>query len=156
LKANIDFTKLIFRRAEDKDLPTIVAMFAYDILGKARENLQDLSKYKIAFAEISSDKNNFLAVIELEKKLIGTCQLTIMPSLVIQGSKRMNIEAVRIIDEFSNKGIGSWMMQKAIEFAKNQGVKIVQLTSNKERKDAHRFYEKLGFVASHEGMKLKL
>jgi GNAT superfamily N-acetyltransferase len=68
----------------------------------------------------------------------------------------MNIESVRVSDKFSNRGIGSWMMQKAIEFAKKHEVKIIQLTSNKQRKDAHRFYEKIGFVASHEGMKLNM
>lgn len=152
----MDFSKLIFRRAEQNDLSAIVKMFASDLLGKDREDINDLSKYQIAFQEIFSNKNNFLAVIQLENNVIATCHLTIMPSLTMQGSKRMNIEAVRVSDKFMNQGIGGWMMKKAIEFAKDHDVKILQLTTNKERKDAHRFYERLGFVASHEGMKLKI
>ena len=148
--------KLIFRQAKESDLASIVAMLADDELGKARENPNDLQKYRQAFAEISADKNNFLAVIEFEAEVIGTCHLTIMPSLPLQGSKRMNIEAVRVSDKFSNRGIGSWMIQKAIEFAKKHEVKIIQLTSNKTRIRAHKFYEKLGFKKSHEGLKLKL
>ncbi|MBU6338636.1 MAG: GNAT family N-acetyltransferase [Rickettsiales bacterium] len=152
----MNFDKLIFRKAEEKDLLQIVTLLADDILGKNRENLENIGSYKKAFDEISSDKNNFLAVVEFENKIIGTCHLTLMTSLTMKGSKRMNIEAVRVSNEFSNQGIGSWMMKKAIEFAKNNNVKIVQLTSNKERHDAHRFYERLGFIASHKGMKLVL
>lgn len=152
----MNFDKLIFRKAEEKDLLQIITLLADDILGKNRENLENIGDYKKAFQEISADKNNFLAVIEFENKVIGTCHLTLMPSLTMEGSKRMNIEAVRVSNEFSNQGIGSWMMKKAIEFAKNNNVKIVQLTSNKERLDAHRFYERLGFIASHKGMKLVL
>lgn len=152
----MDFAKLIFRQVKEGDLAAIVVMLASDVLGSTRENPNDLQKYRIAFQEISADKNNFLAVVEFENRLIGTCHLTIMPSLPLQGSKRMNIESVRVVDEFSNCGIGSWMMQKAIEFAKKHEVKIVQLTSNKSRIRAHKFYEKLGFEKSHEGMKLKL
>lgn len=152
----MDFSKLIFRKAEECDLMRIVEMLACDPFGKDRENPQNGAAYQSAFLEIAADKNNFLAVIEFENKVIGICHLTIMPSLVMQGAKRMNIEAVRIDKKFHNQRIGSWMMQKAIEFARDNQVKIVQLTSNKQRHDAHRFYQKLGFAASHEGMKLVL
>jgi len=152
----MDFVQLIFRKAEEKDLAQILELLASDILGKSRENLQNFENYRQVFLEISADKNNFLAVVEFENLVIGTCHLTIMPSLALQASKRMNIEAVRVSEKFSNRGIGSWMMKKAIEFAKKHDAKIVQLTSNKQRKDAHRFYERLGFVASHEGFKSKV
>lgn len=152
----MEFSKLIFRQANQDDLMAIISMLADDLLGRARENIDNLEKYRRAFLEISSSKNDFLAVIELEKEIIGTCHLTIMPSLTLQGLKRMNIEAVRVVEKFSNQGIGSWMMKKAIEFAKKHDVSIIQLTSNKSRKDAHRFYEKLGFEKTHEGMKLKI
>ncbi len=152
----MDFEKIIFRKAFEADLPRVIEMLQNDILGKDRELSNHFSNYKKAFDEIMADKNNFLMVIELEKEVIGTCHLTIMPSLTLQGSKRMNIEAVRVDEKFSGQGIGSWMMQKAIEFAKNNEVKIVQLTTNKKRLDAHRFYERLGFEKTHEGMKLKI
>ncbi len=152
----MNFQNLIFRKATEADLSRIIEMLHNDILGKDREVSDNFSNYKKAFDEIMADKNNFLMVIELEKEVIGTCHLTIMPSLTLQGSKRMNIEAVRVDEKFSGQGIGSWMMQKAIEFAKNNEIKIVQLTTNKKRFDAHRFYERLGFEKTHEGMKLKI
>ncbi len=148
------FSQLIFRRAEEKDLAAIIKMLNNDVLGQARENPQNIFNYQKAFLEISADKNNFLAVVESQNEVIATVHLTLMPSLTMQGAKRMNIEAVRVDDKFTNQGIGTWMMKKAVEFAKENQVKIVQLTTNKKRLDAHRFYEKHGFVASHEGMKL--
>jgi N-acetylglutamate synthase-like GNAT family acetyltransferase len=152
----MDFAQLIFRKAEEKDLPSIIVLLASDLLGKTREDPENFASYRDAFLEISADKNNFLAVVEFQNKVVGTCHLTLMPSLTMQGTRRMNIEAVRIANNFMNQGIGSWMLKKAIEFAQKNDVKIVQLTSNKQRKDAHRFYEKIGFIASHKGMKLKL
>ncbi len=152
----MDLDNLIFRKAKIVDLPEIVRMLADDILGTNREDETNLEKYKIAFAEISADKNNFLAVVEFDNKIIATCHLTLMPSLVMQGSKRMNIEAVRVHKNFTGQKIGSWMMQKAIDFAKDNQVQIIQLTTNKKRNRAHKFYENLGFEKTHEGMKLKL
>jgi GNAT superfamily N-acetyltransferase len=152
----MNFEKIIFRKAFETDLSRIIEMLHNDILGKDREVSDNFANYKKAFDEIMADKNNFLMIIELEKEVIGTCHLTIMPSLTLQGSKRMNIEAVRVDEKFSGQGIGSWMMKKAIEFAKNNEVKILQLTTNKKRLDAHRFYERLGFEKTHEGMKMKI
>jgi N-acetylglutamate synthase-like GNAT family acetyltransferase len=152
----MNFEKLIFRKAASGDLPSIVAMLNNDILGKNRENPDDFYKYRQAFDEISEDKNNFLIVIEFENEVIGTMQLTLIPTIVLQGSKRMNIEAVRVDDKLGGKGIGSWMIKKAIIFAEANGVKIIQLTTNKQRNRAHEFYKRLGFEATHEGMKLKL
>lgn len=148
--------QLQFRRATQQDLPQIIALLADDVLDKNREDLQFFKIYEEAFLEISADKNNFLAVVELEKEIVGTCHLTLMPSLIMQGAKRLNIEAVRVKSNFRGQKIGHWMIEKAIEFAKNNQAKIIQLTTNKKRQDAQRFYQKLGFVASHEGMKLKL
>lgn len=152
----MNFSDLIFRKAQDKDLNKIIQMLADDVLGKKRENLQDLEIYKKAFVEISNDKNNYLMVVEFANEIIATCHLVIMPSLTRMASKRINIEAVRVDKKFTNNGIGSWMIKKVIEFAQVNDVKIVQLTTDKTRIDAHRFYEKLGFKASHEGMKLYL
>ncbi len=150
------FQRLIFRRATKEDLAQIVALLFEDDLGKNRENLQNLEIYEAAFLEISADKNNFLAVIELENEVIGTCHLTLIPSLTMQGSKRMNIEPVRVKSSFRNQKIGQWMIDRATQFAQENQVKIIQLTTNKERQNARRFYENLGFVASHEGMKLSI
>ncbi len=152
----MDLKKLSFRQAQECDLPKIVAMLTNDIAGKDREDVNNFSAYLQAFHQISGDKNNFLAVVQLAEEIIATCHLTIMPSLTMQGSKRMNIEAVRVDSKFRSQGIGAWMMQKAIEFAQDNEVKIVQLTTNKLRLDAHRFYERLGFKTSHEGMKMVL
>ncbi len=148
--------QLQFRRATKQDLPQIIALLSDDILGKGREDPQNIKIYEEAFLEISADKNNFLAVAELDKEIVGTCHLTLMPSLTMQGAKRLNIEAVRVKSNFRGQKIGQWMIEQTIEFAKNNQAKIIQLTTNKKRLDAQRFYQKLGFVASHEGMKLTL
>jgi len=152
----MDFTKLIFRKATKSDLTRIVEMLRSDFLGKDREYPDEFAFYEKAFVEIDSDKNNFLSVMEFEGEVIGTCHLTIMPSLTLSGSKRMAIDAVRVDEKYSGKGIGTYMMQKAIEFARKNEVKIVQLTTNKKRQRVHEFYKRLGFEASHEGMKLQL
>ncbi len=148
--------QLQFRRATQQDLQQIIDLLSGDILGKGREDLQNFKIYEEAFFEISADKNNFLAVVELEKEIVGTCHLTLMPSLIMQGAKRLNIEAVRVKSNFRGQKIGQWMFGQIIEFSKNNQAKIIQLTTNKQRQDAQRFYQKLGFVASHEGMKLTL
>jgi ribosomal protein S18 acetylase RimI-like enzyme len=148
----------IFRRSQISDLPTILDLLALDELGKTREKNDEksLAAYLEAFLEISADENNFLAVVELNQEVIGTCHLVIMPSLTRAASRRINIEAVRISPKYSGQGIGSWMIKQAIEYGKNRGAKIVQLTTDKRRQRAHKFYERLGFEASHLGMKLFL
>jgi ribosomal protein S18 acetylase RimI-like enzyme len=95
-------------------------------------------------------------VVENGDEIIGTCHLTIMPSLTFIGSTRMQIEAVRVAGKYRGQKIGSWMFDQAISYAKENDVSITQLTTNKKRPKAKRFYEKLGFEASHEGMKLYL
>jgi ribosomal protein S18 acetylase RimI-like enzyme len=92
-------------------------------------------------------------VVLAENKIIGTCHLTILPSLTYQGSTRLQIEAVRVARSYRGQKIGEWMMKQAFDYARESGARIVQLTTNKERIQAKRFYEKLGFKASHEGMK---
>jgi GNAT superfamily N-acetyltransferase len=150
---------LVFRKAIFCDLEVIIGLLADDDLGKERENTavdSVNSAYKIAFDRILTDPNQFLMVVEKEGRVVGTCHLTLMPSLTFQGWLRMNIEAVRIGSSIRGHGIGQWMFNKILELAKAEGCKIVQLTTNKERIDALRFYEKLGFTATHEGMKLYL
>ena len=148
----------IFRAASMEDLPAIVHLFADDFLGQQREDLSDPlnENYVKAFHEIDADANNELIVAELDGKVIGTLQLTFTPSLSYRGSKRCTVESVRVDKSLRGKGIGREMMLWAIERAKEGGCISMQLTSHKDRGDAHRFYEQLGFTKSHVGMKLSL
>ena len=150
---------IVFRKAVKEDLAEIVALLANDKLGKLREdNRIPLSeKYDAAFARINADENQELMVIENEsKQLIGTLQLSFIPYLTYQGGIRAQIEAVRIHQNFRNKGLGQQLFEWAIERAKERNAHLLQLTTDKKRPAALRFYETLGFVASHEGMKLHL
>ncbi|MFT7035116.1 MAG: GNAT superfamily N-acetyltransferase [Cyclobacteriaceae bacterium] len=145
------------REAVIADLPCIVKMLSNDELGKLRELYEDPlpQSYYNAFGKIDADPNQLLVVVAHEnKEIIGTLQLTIIPYLNYQGSSRALIESVRVRDDFTGKGIGANLIQWAIDKAKNEGAYIVQLNSDKQRPDAIRFYEKLGFKATHEGFKL--
>ena len=149
---------LIFRKAKKNDLDAIVDLLLNDILGRARESIDESSmkKYLSAFEKIDSDPNQYLMVCELNDQIVATCHLTLMPSLTFCGSLRLQIEAVRVHPDFRNKKIGTQMIKKAIDFAKENEVGIVQLTMNAERKEAQNFYEKEGFKATHVGFKLDL
>ncbi len=149
-------TSFLFRRAKQSDLEEIINLLADDELGKQRENLSEkiFSNYQNAFERIDADPNQFLMVIEENGAILGTCHLTLIPSLTFQGGLRMNIEAVRIAASCRGQGVGEWMIQQAISLGQKEGCKIIQLTTNKERVEAKRFYEKLGFTATHEGMKM--
>lgn len=149
---------LSLRPAEEKDLPEIIGLLMEDQFGATREDLSDplLPSYHQAFQDITADQNQTLLVVDYNKELIGSCHLTFMPSLSFKGSWRLNIENIHVTKRFQNQGIGTWMLQKAIVMGKGKGCKIVQLTTNKKRFLAKTFYEKLGFIASHEGMKLYL
>ncbi|MEY9931914.1 GNAT superfamily N-acetyltransferase [Catenulispora sp. GP43] len=147
---------LILRDATAADLPAIVAMLADDKLGSTREDPEDMAPYLAAFAELDADPNQRLIVAERAGVAVGTFQLTFIPGVAQQGLKRAMIESVRVATSERGSGLGTQMMQWAIEQSKNAGCKQVQLTSNAQRPDAHRFYERLGFVPSHVGFKLKL
>lgn len=147
---------LVFRRAIFSDLEAIISLLVDDDLGKEREKTTIHSAYKVAFDQILADPNQFLMVVEKEGCVIGTCHLTLIPSLTFQGGLRMNVEAVRVNSSFRGQGIGEWMLDKVVELAKIKACRIIQLTTNKERVNALRFYEKMGFKATHEGMKLYL
>ena len=149
---------LEYRSATQDDLPNLVSLLASDDLGSKREDTSSPlnSAYISAFDAIDSDPNNELLVVELENMLVGMLQLTFIPNLSHTGSWRCLIEGVRIHEDFRGKGFGEQMFAHAIELAKSKGCNMVQLTSDKSRVDAIRFYEKLGFCASHEGFKLLL
>ena len=149
---------LKFRQAVREDLPEIVRMLADDFLGSQRERYEDPlpESYVKAFEEIAADKNNELVVAEADGAIVGTLQLTLTPSVSFQGGKRATVESVRVDAPYRGQGIGRALMLYAIERAKEENCISMQLTTNAERADAHRFYENLGFKKSHLGMKLSL
>lgn len=150
--------EIIFRQAESADMACIVSLLADDVLGAQREdaNLPLDSGYVEAFASIQRDANNELVVAEVAAQVIGMMQLTFIPYLTYKGSWRCMIESVRIHADSRGIGLGETMIRWAIERAKQRDCHLVQLTSDKQRPDALRFYDKLGFVATHEGFKLKI
>ena len=147
-----------FRAARSEDLNVIVAMLANDQLGAAREDASTPlnAKYFDMFEVINNDPNNELMVAELSGEVVGMLQLTFIPYLTHLGSWRCLIEGVRVREDLRGWGIGEKMFRFAIERAKEKGCPMVQLTSNKQRAGALKFYERLGFKASHEGFKLNL
>ena len=149
---------LIFRQATLDDLPVIVRMLADDFLGATREDAGEPlnENYLKAFAEIDASEANELIVVELDGKVVGTMQLTFIPGISRLGAKRLLIEAVRVDSSLRGHGIGKKMIEWAIGRAKSAGCQSVQLTSDNARKDAHRFYENLGFKGSHLGMKFTI
>jgi ribosomal protein S18 acetylase RimI-like enzyme len=149
---------LTFRRASAADLEDIVALLADDELGRKREDPDPPlnPRYIDAFAAIDADRNQFLAVVEEGGQIVGCLQLSFIPGLSRLGLWRGQIESVRIASTRRGGGLGKRLFEWAIEECRKRGCEIVQLTTDKCRTDARRFYEGLGFVASHEGMKLTL
>lgn len=148
-----------FRKAHRNDVSLIVEMLADDELGKQRENFQNPlpSAYYDAFANITNDPNQELIVIENDLgEIIGTLQLSFIQYLTYQGGIRAQIEAVRIRSDQRGQGIGEALFKWAINRATQKGAHLLQLTTDKQRPDAIRFYENLGFKNSHEGMKMAL
>lgn len=148
-----------FRKAIGSDITAIIEMLADDDLGRTRENLQTPlpSEYKDAFECINADPNQELIVVEDEhSEIIGTFQLSFIQYLTYRGGIRAQIEAVRIRKDKRGLGLGKLMFEWAISRAKEKNAHLLQLTTDKKRPDAIRFYEELGFKATHEGMKLHL
>lgn len=150
--------KIKFRTATINDLPAMVRMLADDFLGAQRERFEDPlpESYINAFEEIETDPNNELIVAEKDGEVIGMLQLTFTPSVSFRGGKRATVESVRVDKKYRGHGIGREMMLWTIERARAAGCISIQLTTNAEREDAHRFYRDLGFKGSHLGMKLSL
>ncbi len=148
---------MIFRKATFLDLPTIIQMIADDDLGQTREDYQDPlpQDYIDAFNHIQNDHNQELIIVEDEhSKIVGTLQLSFIQYLTYKGGIRAQIEAVRVQKDHRGKGIGEKMFKWAIVRAQERGAHLLQLTTDKKRPKAIQFYKKLGFKASHEGMKL--
>lgn len=146
-----------FRRATAADLPALVALLADDPLGARRESVDgDLAPYRRAFELVDRDPAHVLLVAVDGEEVIGTLQLTVVPGLARRGALRGQIEAVRVAAGARGRGVGAAMVGWAVDESRRRGCSLVQLTTDKSRTDARRFYERLGFVASHEGMKLAL
>lgn len=153
-----DVGAVTFRIATRADVPAIVALLADDGFGAARELVgEDVdTAYWRAFEEIDADPRNELIVADCGGAVVGTCQLTFTPSLSRRGSERMTIEAVRVGSALRGRGVGRSMVRWALDRARERGCRLAQLTTDKRRSQAQRFYASLGFTASHEGMKLTL
>ncbi|MFE6334044.1 GNAT family N-acetyltransferase [Streptomyces sp. NPDC057806] len=144
---------LEIRPATADDVPAIVALLADDPLGAQRESPDDLTPYMAALDRLSRDPNQRLMVAEREGRVVGTLQLTLVPGLSRKGATRSIIEAVRIHADERGSGLGTQFVEWAVDESRRQGCQLVQLTSDASRTDAHRFYERLGFEASHVGFK---
>lgn len=147
---------LDIRPAVADDIPAIVALLADDPLGAQRESPDDLTPYLAALESLAGDPNQRLVVAVRGNRVVGTLQLTIIPGLSRRGAIRSIIEAVRVHADERGSGLGTQLIEWAIEESRLEGCHLVQLTSDNIREDAHRFYERLGFKASHVGFKLSL
>jgi len=149
---------LIFRRATEADVPAIIGLLADDILGSSREatGVESYPRYLNAFRIIDADVNQFLLVVDDGTRIVGTLQLTFILGLAGQGLKRGQVEAVRVASDRRGEKIGEAMLNWALERCRREQCGIVQLTTNKTRTQAHRFYDRLGFEPSHLGYKMKL
>ncbi|KRE82074.1 GNAT family N-acetyltransferase [Arthrobacter sp. Soil763] len=162
LTFGVDAGTFRLRRAHRADLPAILRLLADDQLGSAREDAADLAPYERAFAAIDADPAHLLLVGDLapsdgsEPRVVATFQLSFLPGLSRRGSWRAQLEAVRVAGELRGQGVGAAMVDWALGEARRRDCSLVQLTTDKSRTAARRFYERLGFSASHEGMKLLL
>ncbi|MEV7552862.1 GNAT family N-acetyltransferase [Amycolatopsis sp. NPDC089917] len=146
---------ITIRRARREDVAAIVGMLADDQIGSTRDSADDLTPYLKAFEEIDADPAQLLIVADDAGAAVGTLQLSIIPGLARKGALRGQIEAVRVRASHRGSGLGGELMKWAVEESRRRGCALVQLTSDVKREDAHRFYERLGFEASHTGFKLK-
>jgi GNAT superfamily N-acetyltransferase len=147
----------VLRRAASADLPAVIALLTDDPISAARADggsTSDWAAYERAFERIDGDPAQQLLVAALpDGDVIGTMQLTVIPGLARAGASRLQIEAVRVRGDHRGRGIGGAMIRWAVERAPSHGARLVQLTSDAKRTDAHRFYTRLGFTASHVGFK---
>jgi GNAT superfamily N-acetyltransferase len=145
-----------FRRATLADVPAIVALMADDYLGARRESPDDLPLYQAAFARVEQDPGQLLVVGERDGTVLATAHLTFIPGLSRRGATRAIVEAVRVSSTERGSGLGSALMRWVIAECRSRGCDLLQLTSDNTRRDAHRFYQKLGFAQSHAGFKYEL
>lgn len=139
------------RRAAHGDVESIVALLADDDIAAGRESPDDLVPYRVAFVAIDADDSELLVVAECDGHVVATLQLSFMPGLSRRGALRCRIDGVRVAASARRTGLGTQMIGWAIDEARERGCDLVQLTSDKARVDANRFYGRLGFTATHEG-----
>jgi GNAT superfamily N-acetyltransferase len=152
-------SSVVLRRANVDDVAAIVDLLAADQLGATRDGVttpEDLAGYQRAFGVIDDDPAHILVVAASGPDIVATMQISFIPGLARHGALRAQIEAVRVHEAYRSRGLGAAMINWAISEARRRDCALVQLTSDKSRTSAHRFYQRLGFVASHEGMKLAL
>jgi ribosomal protein S18 acetylase RimI-like enzyme len=158
-KLDLGSSAVVLRRALAEDVTAIVDLIAADQLGATRDGTRtaaDLAAYQRAFLAIDSDPDQLLVAAQAGQDVVATMQLSFIPGLARRGALRAQIEAVRVSEAYRGRGLGAAMISWAIDEARRRDCALVQLTTDKSRTSAHRFYERLGFVASHEGMKLAL
>ena len=149
---------LTFREARKGDLPAIVSLITDDGLGRGRELMGEelADEYVAAFEVMAVDPNQVMAIAELDGEVAGYMQITFIPGLSRRGAWRGQLESVRVASHLRGRGIGEAFFRWAIGRCRDRGCRLVQLTTDKQRADALRFYERLGFAASHNGLKLTL
>ena len=140
----------------ETDLDAVVGMLADDPLGAQRESPDDLTPYRAALRRLADDPNQHVVVAVREGRVVGTLQLTVIPGLSRRGATRSIIEAVRVHADERGSGLGTQLIQWAVDESRRQDCHLLQRTADATRQDAHRFYERLGFTASHVGFKLAL
>jgi len=148
-------SRVDFRIANEKDLPTIMTLLATDVVSRIPTDLSSLEPLSV-FREIHADPNNEILVGTRDDRVIACLQATYIPCLTLFCAKRLLIEGVRVDPSFRGQGIGKKMFEAAIARGKDRGCKIVQLTTNNSRTDALSFYKALGFEATHQGFKLHI
>jgi GNAT superfamily N-acetyltransferase len=150
---------VVLREAVADDVPAIVELLVQDELGASRDGISDtagLQPYLRAFQAVDADPAHLLLIAADSDQVVATMQLSFVPGLARRGALRAQIEAVRVRQDYRSRGLGAAMFAWAIDESRRRGCALVQLTTDKSRSDAYRFYERLGFVASHEGLKLAL
>ena len=155
-------SKILFRRAQQSDLKDIVRLLSDDPFAGNLEDAQGVATdpiplvYRQAWDAVEASQENMLLVAAREGQVIAILQLTMIPSLTLRGSRRAQIEGVRVASVYRGQGVGTQLMQWAIDLAKKENCLLVQLTMDRRRERAGNFYRRLGFVASHEGFKMPL
>lgn len=147
---------VVVRVAQRRDVVDLVGLLQDDVLGQGREVASDLEVYYDAWDEMALDPNSELLILDLDGRAVGMAQLTYSRHLGRKGMRRCTIEAVRVAGPLRSQGLGAVLIDACLDMARARGCGLVQLTTDKQRTDAHRFYQRLGFDASHEGMKLYL
>lgn len=158
LPTSITVAEQVFHlaKAVEADLPELVGLLTDDVLGAEREG-RDMQPYRMAFQEIDGDPQHcLLTVRDISGVLVGTMQLTLIPGLSRGGAKRLQLEGVRVGSSARGAGLGAALFEWAHEYGRNRGAVFAQLTTDKRRSDAHRFYARLGYEPTHEGFKLAL